>query len=97
MNRNDPINVPSSTTEDDEGATTPKEKSRGSTSPSSNDIFTAPHVKAKTTQRPRKKAVSNAQGKTIAKENALSAENEAGREVAMGKTIPPSKNVCLDV
>ena len=73
-----------------------EERRHGSTSPGSDGIFAPARLKVKATQRPRRKTTSNAQGKALAKENALSAENEAGREVATGKTIPPSKKVCLD-
>ena len=90
-----PINVPSSSTKDDEDATTLEERRHGSRSPGSNGIFAPACLNLKETERPREKTTSNAQGKALAKEKTLSIENEDGREVAMGKTIPPKK-VCLD-
>ena len=89
-----PINVPSSSTEDDEDATTVHARRQGSTSPGTDDIFAPAHAKAKATQRTRKKTTSNAQGKAIAKEKTLSANNGAGGEGATGLTIPPSRKVC---
>ena len=97
VNRNETINVPS-TTEDDEGATTPKEKRRGSTSPSSNDMFTAPHKKAKATQRPRKKTASNAQGKAIAKEKTLVAGGRGkGAIRSFGRACKPTAKVASNM
>ena len=91
-----PINVPSSSTEDDEDAITLEERRHGSTSPGSDGVFAPTRLQAKATPRPRKKTTSNAQGKALGKEKALSAENEFGMEVATGKTNRPSKKVCLD-
>lgn len=90
------INVTSSFTEDDEGATILEQMRHGSTSPGSDGIFAPARLKVMAPQKPRKRATSNARGETLAKERTLSAKNEAGKEVAMGKTIFPSKMVCID-
>ena len=91
-----PINVPSSSTEDDEDATTLEEGRHGSASPGTDGVFAPTHAKLKPTQKPRKRATSNAQGKAIAKEAALNAEKRAAREAALGMTTAPSKKVCRD-
>jgi hypothetical protein len=63
-----PINVPSSSTEDDENAITMEERRHGPTSPGSDGIFAPARLMVKSTQRARKRATSNAQEKTLAKE-----------------------------
>jgi hypothetical protein len=91
-----PINVPSSSTEDDEDATTVDERRQGSTSLGSDDIFAPPHAKAKATRTTRKKTYSNAQGKGIAKDKALSLDKGVGREGATGSRIRRTSKVCSD-
>jgi hypothetical protein len=90
----EPINVPSSSTEDDENKTAVEERRHGSPSPDSDEIFVPARLSMKPTQRARNRATSNAQGKALVREKALCAEKEAATEIATGKNIPPSRKVC---